>query len=78
MKFNVYALFSFVNTVLYCFPAHWVWSEEGWLFKEGFIDFAGNGPVHVVGGFTGYSPNPQTHWSSAPKNPRTFHHVSEL
>ena len=45
--------FSFFNTILYCFPAHWVWSDNGWLMNMGFIDFAGDGPVHMVGGFTG-------------------------
>jgi hypothetical protein len=30
MKFNAYMLFSFINTTLYAFPAHWIWGERGW------------------------------------------------
>ena len=30
---------------------HWVWSGQGWLGDLGFIDFAGSGVVHMVGGF---------------------------
>lgn len=50
--------------ILVCFVypvvAHWVWSASGWashfnsdslLFGVGVLDFAGDGPVHMVGGF---------------------------
>lgn len=29
---------------------HWAWHEQGWLVEESFIDFAGAGVVHLVGG----------------------------
>lgn len=28
-NFNAYCLFSLVNTVVYCLPAHWMWSPSG-------------------------------------------------
>ena len=34
-------------------PAHWIWSERGFLAKLGALDIAGCGPVHLVGGLTG-------------------------
>ena len=30
--------------------AHWVWAPEGWLFKEGALDFAGGTVVHINAG----------------------------
>ena len=50
---KAYVLFSLLNTISYCFPAHWVWGRNGWLFELGAIDVAGCGPVHVVGGVSG-------------------------
>ena len=41
-NFHSYILFSFVNTVIYSVPAHWIWHEEGWLQKLGAIDYAGS------------------------------------
>ena len=52
-KLSTYILFSFVNTLIYCIPAHWVWAESGFLYQMGVIDVAGCGPVHLVGGTTG-------------------------
>ena len=52
-KLSAYLFFSLLNTIVYCFPAHWVWSSNGWLNKMGMIDVAGAGPVHLVGGITG-------------------------
>ncbi|KAL8606653.1 hypothetical protein ACOMHN_025752 [Nucella lapillus] len=49
-RFTSYLIFSFFNTFIYCFPAHWVWAETGWLKVLGVVDVAGDGPVHVVGG----------------------------
>ena len=37
--------------MIYPFVAHWVWSGDGWLNKNGFVDFAGSAVVHMVGGF---------------------------
>jgi Amt family ammonium transporter len=51
-KFSTYIIFSFVMTVLiYPISGHWVWHEQGWLAKLGFIDFAGSTVVHSVGGW---------------------------
>ncbi|XP_070185669.1 putative ammonium transporter 2 [Littorina saxatilis] len=50
VRFTSYLVFSFFNTFIYCFPAHWIWAESGWLRKLGVVDVAGDGPVHVVGG----------------------------
>ena len=52
-KFDAYILFSALNTIIYVFPAHWVWNSNGWLNNLGVIDFAGAGPVHLMGGLTG-------------------------
>ena len=51
-KFCAYCLFSIFNTFIYCIPAHWVFDNKGWLNKLGVIDFAGAGPVHLLGGTT--------------------------
>lgn len=37
--------------VIYPAVAHWCWHPSGWLNKLGFLDFAGSGVVHTVGGF---------------------------
>ncbi len=37
--------------LIYPIVTHWVWSGQGWLGDLGFIDFAGSGVVHMVGGF---------------------------
>ncbi|XP_022103038.1 putative ammonium transporter 2 isoform X2 [Acanthaster planci] len=52
-KLEAYILFSFLNTLVYCFPAHWVWDCSGWLKTMGVVDIAGAGAVHLVGGVTG-------------------------
>ena len=52
-NFKAYMLFSMVNTFIYALPAHWVWNKNGWLKTMGVVDFAGCGPVHLVGGLTG-------------------------
>lgn len=53
VELKAYILFSFVNTLTYCFPAHWIWEPKGWLYEMDAMDVAGCGPVHVVGGFSG-------------------------
>ena len=30
-KLEAYIVLSFLNTFLFCFPAHWVWSKRGFL-----------------------------------------------
>ena len=52
-KFSAYVLFSSLNTFIYIFPAHWIWNKNGWLKQLGVIDYAGAGPVHLMGGITG-------------------------
>ncbi|KAK3740298.1 hypothetical protein QZH41_018530, partial [Actinostola sp. cb2023] len=53
VNLKAYIVYSFVSTLSYCFPAHWVWAKTGWLAKMGAIDIAGCGPVHLVGGVSG-------------------------
>jgi len=53
IKLRAYILYSFLNTLTYAFPAHWVWAENGWLRTMGVVDIAGCGPVHLVGGVSG-------------------------
>jgi Amt family ammonium transporter len=51
MKFDAYVLFVFGWCVLVYVPvAHWVWAEDGWLFKLGALDFAGGTVVHLTAG----------------------------
>ncbi len=38
-----------VIAIIYPVVVHWVWGG-GWLFKQGFFDFAGSNVVHTVGG----------------------------
>lgn len=52
-KLTSYMVFSMFNTILFCIPAHWIWSSKGWLYRLGVVDIAGAGPVHIVGGVTG-------------------------
>jgi len=62
-KFQAYLMYE-AMLVLFVYPtmAHWVWSANGWatafkedpnnlLFGVGVYDFAGDGPVHMIGGF---------------------------
>eukprot|EP00468_Gymnochlora_sp_CCMP2014_P003122 CAMPEP_0167759690 /NCGR_PEP_ID=MMETSP0110_2-20121227/11161_1 /TAXON_ID=629695 /ORGANISM="Gymnochlora sp., Strain CCMP2014" /LENGTH=633 /DNA_ID=CAMNT_0007646099 /DNA_START=8 /DNA_END=1909 /DNA_ORIENTATION=- len=41
---------TLIGWVLFPIVSHWVWASSGWLYKRGFIDFAGSGVVHLVGG----------------------------
>jgi len=50
---KAYTMYSFLNTLTYSFPAHWIWAENGWLRKMGAVDIAGCGAVHLVGGVSG-------------------------
>ncbi|XP_029175974.1 putative ammonium transporter 3 [Nylanderia fulva] len=51
-NFKAYCLFSFLNTIVYCVPAGWVWGDHGFLNNMGVVDIAGSGPVHLVGGIS--------------------------
>lgn len=53
MKFSSMVLFSILwGTFVYCPLAHWVWSDNGWLFtgKYEAYDFAGGTVVHISSG----------------------------
>lgn len=62
-KFQAYLMYeALLVLIVYPIVAHWVWSGNGWatafpnegkslLFGTGVYDFAGDGPVHMVGGF---------------------------
>ena len=51
IRFSVYCLYAFYSVLVYAFVAHWVWADNGWLAVRGVHDFAGGGPVHLLGGF---------------------------
>ncbi|KAK6179623.1 hypothetical protein SNE40_011939 [Patella caerulea] len=51
-KLHAYIVFCLTNTIVYSFPAHWVWAPNGWLKQLNVVDVAGVGPVHLVGGVT--------------------------
>lgn len=65
LKFSAYLIYTVVITaVIYPVVVHWAWDPNGWLtaFKDdpadlimanGYVDFAGSGVVHMVGGFAG-------------------------
>lgn len=58
-KFKAYLVYSFfVSLVIYPISGHWAWGSllngnvaKGWLENLGYIDFAGSGVVHMIGGF---------------------------
>ena len=53
MKFCAMVLFSVLwGTLVYCPLAHWVWSDNGWLFTGDWeaLDFAGGTVVHISSG----------------------------
>ena len=51
-KFSTYIVFLVLWSLLVYSPlAHWVWSNNGWLFQYGALDFAGGLVVHMSSGF---------------------------
>jgi Amt family ammonium transporter len=51
VKFSAYLVYTpFITGLIYPIVTHWVWSGEGWLGDLGYVDFAGSGVVHLVGG----------------------------
>ena len=54
-NFLGYVVFSFFNTFIYVFPAHWIWHKDGFLNKYFHaVDYGGAGTVHLIGGVTGW------------------------
>ena len=52
-QFVAYLIYSSImTTFIYPVIVHWTWGG-GWLFDKGYIDFAGSGIVHLVGGCAG-------------------------
>jgi len=52
-KVSAYFCYTLVlSGFIYPVVVHWVWDVDGWLFTNNFIDFAGSGVVHMVGGFS--------------------------
>ncbi|MCA9822237.1 MAG: ammonium transporter, partial [Dehalococcoidia bacterium] len=65
-RFSAYLFYSvFISGIIYPVVVHWAWDANGWLTAfvpegetpigggNGYIDFAGSGVVHMVGGFAG-------------------------
>lgn len=53
MRFGAFILFGSLWTLLIYSPlAHWVWSADGWLFKDGALDFAGGTVIHISAGIS--------------------------
>ncbi len=40
------------SLVVYVPVAHWVWGPDGWILKDGGLDFAGGLVVHITAGFS--------------------------
>ena len=52
-KLLAYVIFAFViTTFIYPVVVNWTWGG-GWLTELGYVDFAGSGIVHMVGGVAG-------------------------
>lgn len=54
VKFKAYCLFIAIwGLIVYNPVCHWVWHSDGFLFKDGAIDFAGGTVVHITAGVSG-------------------------
>ncbi|MCL2029683.1 MAG: ammonium transporter [Deltaproteobacteria bacterium] len=54
-KFSAYIIYSLaISAVIYPIQAGWVWNENGWLARIGYIDFAGSSAIHMVGGISAF------------------------
>jgi Amt family ammonium transporter len=54
MKFHGALIFTGCwHLLVYAFIARWHWSDQGWLYKLGALDYAGGDVVHVAAGFSG-------------------------
>ncbi len=53
--FKAYLVFTVgMGAFIYPIFGHWVWSDNGWLARMGFHDFAGASVVHLVGGVASF------------------------
>ena len=43
VKLHSYIVFAMFNALAYSIPAHWIWTTDGFLNKEGVVDIAGSG-----------------------------------
>ena len=44
-------IMDFLNVgLIFVFPAHWMWGDNGRLQKVGALDFAGSSVIHMSGG----------------------------
>jgi Amt family ammonium transporter len=51
MRFGAMLLFSALWLLaVYAPVTHWVWHSDGWLFRQGLLDFAGGTVVHITAG----------------------------
>lgn len=51
---DTYVIYSMIMTgFIYPISAGWAWGG-GWLQTVGYIDFAGSGIVHLIGGAAGF------------------------
>ncbi len=54
MRFSAMLIFIFFwHFLVYCVVAHWVWAPDGFLFKDGALDYAGGDVVHISAGMSG-------------------------
>lgn len=50
-KLEVYLIYAFfMASFIYPIVSHWCWNPQGWLAQMGYLDFAGSGVVHLLGG----------------------------
>jgi len=63
VNINTYLVFSlFMTGFVYPVVCCWTWGS-GWLYKFGYVDFAGSGVVHLTGGVAGF----MGAWISGPR-----------
>ncbi|HEX9856618.1 MAG TPA: ammonium transporter [Acidimicrobiia bacterium] len=56
VKFISYLIYTpFITAIIYPVVTHWVWDGRGWLFELGYLDFAGSGVVHLLGGVAAFA-----------------------